>query len=124
MKPLRFRIKTKCISVNNSHIHMASGGRVCKFPSRETKAYQSAIQKKFKERYPEHTPVECKVQVRMRFRIARETRRDVDNLIKIPLDALNGLAWKDDSLVYKLTVEKLPSKDKEDSVMFVIKKFE
>lgn len=121
MKPLRFRIKAKCISINNSHIHMAKGGKVCKFPSKETKQFQVAIQKKFKERYPDHKPVECKLQVRMKFHLTRHTKRDVDNLAKIPLDALNGLVWKDDSLVYKLALEKFEGK--EDSVQFFIKKF-
>lgn len=34
-------------------------------------------------------------------------RPDVDNIIKILMDACNKLIWKDDSQVYKLTVTKL-----------------
>lgn len=33
-------------------------------------------------------------------------RPDVDNLAKLVLDALNGIAWKDDSQVYSMSVEK------------------
>lgn len=38
----------------------------------------------------------------------RKTARacDVDNLAKLPLDALTGVAWEDDSQVMKLLVEK------------------
>ena len=37
----------------------------------------------------------------------RPTKRpDIDNIAKIILDALNGIAYKDDSQVVKLTIEK------------------
>ena len=34
------------------------------------------------------------------------SRPDADNLCKIALDGLNGIAWKDDKQVYKIQVEK------------------
>ena len=36
---------------------------------------------------------------------------DCDNISKIILDSLNGIAYKDDSQIYKLNVEKLYSDD-------------
>lgn len=36
-------------------------------------------------------------------------RRDVDNPIKITLDALNGVAWKDDSQIVALAIVKFPA---------------
>ena len=35
------------------------------------------------------------------------TRPDVDNLIKLPLDALNGICWKDDAQVVRVVGVKL-----------------
>jgi Holliday junction resolvase RusA-like endonuclease len=40
--------------------------------------------------------------VTMRFHVGRRQRRDVDNMIKLVLDALTDLAWKDDSQVTEI----------------------
>jgi Holliday junction resolvase RusA-like endonuclease len=37
------------------------------------------------------------------------TRPDIDNYCKAPLDALNGIVWRDDSQVVELTVSKFYS---------------
>ena len=39
-------------------------------------------------------------------RIQHTKKPDTDNLIKSVLDALNGIAYKDDSMIYKLTAIK------------------
>ena len=39
-------------------------------------------------------------------RIRHMKKPDTDNLIKAVLDALNGIAYKDDSQIYKITAEK------------------
>ncbi|MEN6540870.1 MAG: RusA family crossover junction endodeoxyribonuclease [Mizugakiibacter sp.] len=36
---------------------------------------------------------------------ASETRLDLDNAIKVTLDALNGLAWGDDKQVFRINAE-------------------
>ena len=38
-------------------------------------------------------------------------RPDIDNLSKSVLDALNGVAWEDDSQIIRLTAEKFYTKD-------------
>lgn len=43
---------------------------------------------------------------------------DVDNIAKNVLDALNGLAWEDDSQVVSLTVRKWPRR-RDDELIFV-----
>jgi crossover junction endodeoxyribonuclease RusA len=64
---------------------------------------------------------QCKgteVDSRARFRVmlafvATDRRgRDIDNLAKLVLDALNGLAWKDDQQVDELSVRRVFVKDK------------
>lgn len=36
---------------------------------------------------------------------------DVDNLVKLVMDAANGMLWKDDSQVYRITAEKRYGKE-------------
>lgn len=42
-----------------------------------------------------------------KLRIYPTTKPDIDNLSKALADALNGLVWKDDSIIYSLTAIKL-----------------
>lgn len=44
---------------------------------------------------------------------------DIDNVAKIVLDALNGVAYKDDKQVVQLNVYKMPRTRIEDDIMFV-----
>ena len=41
---------------------------------------------------------------------------DIDNIVKIVLDAMNGIAFKDDTQITKLQVEKLYSTSESISV--------
>jgi crossover junction endodeoxyribonuclease RusA len=43
------------------------------------------------------------------FRVKTLRRRDLDNLLKLVLDALNGVVWVDDSQVTYLTAGRLPA---------------
>lgn len=49
----------------------------------------------------------------------KKTRPDLDNLIKYILDAANGLLWVDDSIICKLTAEKIYGK--EDQIIIRIR---
>lgn len=40
-------------------------------------------------------------------RLHPAVRPDIDNLIKLVADGLNGVVWKDDSLIWKITATKL-----------------
>jgi Holliday junction resolvase RusA-like endonuclease len=51
-------------------------------------------------------PVTGRLRVRVRFFRDDHRRVDVDNLVKVPLDALNKLAWADDSQIVSLVVSK------------------
>lgn len=47
------------------------------------------------------------------------SRPDADNYAKACLDALNRVAWRDDSQVTRLTVEKMPRTRRDDELMTV-----
>jgi crossover junction endodeoxyribonuclease RusA len=51
-------------------------------------------------------PLEAQVQIGMLFCVGTRRRKDLDNMIKLILDALNGLAWKDDSQVVSIVATK------------------
>ena len=57
-------------------------------------------------RHTIETPVTGPLNVRLRFFRNDHRRVDVDNLAKIPLDALNKLVWADDSQIVSLIVSK------------------
>lgn len=48
---------------------------------------------------------EARLEVELKFYTATAVRGDVDNLAKLVLDAANGLVWKDDRQVMRLTAE-------------------
>lgn len=49
-------------------------------------------------------PTSLPVEVNISFRLKSGARRDIDNMIKLCLDAANGIVWLDDSQVVKLVV--------------------
>ena len=68
------------------------------------------------------TPLECPIECRLDFildppkTVQREVPRgDIDNFCKGPLDSLNGILWKDDMQIVKLTANKRFKHDGETS---------
>ena len=76
-------------------------------------------------KYPRYKPFEGRVQVEINalFEVPKSTKKadkelmlsnqinptkkpDIDNIVKIILDAMNGIAFKDDIQITKLNVEK------------------
>ena len=76
-------------------------------------------------KYPRYKPFEGRVQVEINalFEVPKSTKKadkelmlsnqinptkkpDIDNIVKIILDAMNGIAFKDDTQITKLNVEK------------------
>lgn len=90
-----------------------------------TKDYENLIKQYFKIKYPRYVPFENRVSVKIiaYFKIPKATSKknieammngniaptkkpDIDNIVKIILDALNKMAFKDDNQITKLEVEK------------------
>ena len=90
-----------------------------------TKDYESLVMQYFLLKYPRYKPFEGRVQVEINalFEVPKSTKKvdkelmlsnqinptkkpDIDNIVKIILDAMNGIAFKDDIQITKLNVEK------------------
>ena len=95
-----------------------------------TKDYEELIKQYFKIKYPKYIPLENRVSVKIMayFNIPKTTSKkdkklieegklsptkkpDIDNIVKIILDALNKMAFKDDNQITKLEVEKVYGKE-------------
>lgn len=90
----------------------------------ETTNYENLVKVLFREKYPEHAPVDCgvKMEVTAVFTVAQSWTKkkkclamenkirphsyDWDNIGKVISDALNTIAYKDDTQVYSAYVEK------------------
>ena len=91
-----------------------------------TKDYELLIKQYFKLKYPRYVPLENRVAVKIiaQFKIPKSATKkdkllieegklspakkpDIDNIIKIVLDALNKMAFKDDNQITKIEVEKI-----------------
>lgn len=91
----------------------------------KTKLYEYALRQWFLREYPNFKPIENRVKVTIiaYFEIPKSTSKkkeegmlngnisptkkpDIDNIIKIVLDAMNKFAFKDDVQVTKLEIEK------------------
>lgn len=80
-------------------------GRATIYTPPETKAAEAVIAAAWREQHPDYVPdpaARYGLSV-MLYRYARY-RRDVDNLGKLVMDALNGLAWVDDYQVETLHI--------------------
>ncbi len=106
----------------------------------KTKDYESLVQQYFLLKYPKFKPFEGRVQVEInaRFQIPKSANKtekslmlenkvnptkkpDIDNIVKIILDAMNGVAFNDDIQITKLNVEK--SYADEESVQIKISEY-
>lgn len=105
-------------------------GHAQAFTPKKTVSYENLVKLSFRQAYPDAKPVEkdvpLMVLIRAHFKIpasASKKRRaameeyrilptkkpDCDNIIKAVLDALNGIAYYDDSQIVTVTVDKLYS---------------
>jgi len=91
-----------------------------------TKDYEYLVEQYFLLKYPKYKPLEGRLEVNIKaiFSIPKSTKKqdiekmlensisptkkpDIDNIVKIILDAMNKFAFKDDTQITKLCVEKI-----------------
>lgn len=82
------------------------GGRVVK--SAEARSYRAEVQIKARDVTPLDGPVSVHIALcpeLTRKGVASKTRLDLDNCLKVALDALQGIAFNNDKQVIKLVAE-------------------
>lgn len=106
----------------------------------KTKEYEELVKQYFILKYRRINPLEGRIKIEMKayFSIPKNTTKkqkeemlnnyisptkkpDIDNIVKIILDSLNKLAFKDDNQITKLEVEKLYAE--EEKVYVKIKEY-
>lgn len=95
------------------------------FTPEKTSRYESLVRLAFAEKYPDHRPIDSKIELFIRayfpipeswpkYRKAnassgiekKTSKPDLDNIIKSICDGLNGVAWTDDSRIWRLEASK------------------
>ena len=73
---------------------------------RKTQRAEERIFAEFRRKYPDEAPFDGPVSVYVKFWLSKRGKPDIDNLIKTVLDALNGVAYADDSQIVSVFAEK------------------
>lgn len=72
-----------------------------------TRIAESRIRADWHTKHPDAQPLNCPVRVDLEFWKSKRGRPDLDNLVKLVTDALNGLAYMDDSQIKQLQAVKI-----------------
>ena len=100
-----------------------------------TKDYEYLVEQYFMLKYPKFKPLEGRISVNIiaTFNIPKSTKKqeinkmlensisptkkpDIDNIVKIILDAMNKFAFKDDTQITKLSIEKIYGAEEKISI--------
>ena len=117
-----FEIPGKIIGKGRPRLNSYTGAVYT--PTR-TKDYENLVMQYFMIKYPKFKQLEGRVSVEIvaNFKVPKSTKKqdkilmlenkinpikkpDIDNIVKIILDAMNEIAFKDDTQITKLNVEK------------------
>ena len=93
--PVRFHVPGEPVSKARAKMRVHPDGKVSTYTPSGTAAAERAIAIVARAAGLRPSP-RWDYSVVIAFRMASWQRRDIDNLIKLVLDALNGIAWKDD----------------------------
>lgn len=133
-----FEVPSKIIGKGRPRLNSYTG--TVYTPTR-TKDYETLIEQYFIMKYPNYKTIEgrAKVNIKAYFEIPKSTSKvqkeqmlkngisptkkpDIDNIVKVVLDAMNKFAFKDDTQIAKLEVEKLYS-DIEEKLIVQIEEY-
>lgn len=117
-----FEVPGKIIGKGRPRLNSYTG---CVYTPTRTKDYENLVIQYFMLKYPRFKPLEgrVKVEITANFGIPKSAKKqdrelmlenkinpikkpDIDNIVKIVLDAMNECAFNDDTQITKLSVEK------------------
>lgn len=81
-------------------------GKYAKTPEKTANA-ENWIRVEFRQTYPDFKPIEGPVRLNASFYMAKRGKPDTDNLLKLVLDSLNGVAYRDDAQVVEIHTKKI-----------------
>ena len=83
-------------------------GSFCKvISSAKAKRYAEEVDSVIWHRFGTLKPIECEVEIEVGVVLPDRRKRDLDNILKGPLDGLSKAGfWADDSLVRRITIER------------------
>ncbi len=111
MKKVRIDFDKTPISTQHCYGNRVFGKRVIRYMSAKGKQYKKELRETIRNTL-EVLPLwggDIEVKLWLFFRDKR--RRDIDNYNKIILDAMEGLIYKDDTQIVKITINKLKSEE-------------
>jgi len=117
-----FEVPGKIIGKGRPRLNSYTG---CVYTPTRTKDYENLVIQYFMLKYPRFKPLDgsVKVEIIANFEVPKSAKKsdkelmlenkinpikkpDIDNIVKIILDAMNECAFKDDTQITKLSVEK------------------
>lgn len=79
------------------------------FTPKTTREAEARVAVEFWKAFPQHIPWDGAVSLHVEFFMGTRRRVDTENLFKLVADALNGVAYVDDSQIIKLSAERRPA---------------
>lgn len=101
--PLSIRIPGEPVSKARAKLRVLPNGKVTSYTPSGTVAAEREIALIAKAHGGVKLTADLDFRVTMTFRLGSWQRRDIDNLMKLVLDALTGVVWVDDSQVRSVT---------------------
>jgi Holliday junction resolvase RusA-like endonuclease len=102
VRRIRFLVNHPLVPKARPRVVRSKTGRPVTYTPTSTKSYEKTVAYLALAHRPDGWPLDERYA--FRFEVPAATRGDLDNLTKSVLDALTGIAWKDDSQIDVLDV--------------------
>lgn len=106
-----FTVRTQPVSINNRYIIDSRKGKPKLILSEEYRNAKEAVQWEIHSQFRGEIRTEDGLTVNILQYFSDNRRRDIDGYIKMILDAMTGVVYKDDSQIEELNVVKIKDHD-------------